>query len=68
MMNTVSTINEYYKTAPILHRSPVLKVVNDKNFGVRPGTMIHKLTEEEEVKTLEEWDEEGRLEAEEEYR
>lgn len=59
MLNTVSTINDYYKAAPDMHQSPMQKVLNEERFGVRPGTKIHNLTPEdddEEMKTLEEWD------------
>jgi hypothetical protein len=59
MLNTVSTINDYYKTAPDMHKSPIQKVLSERDFGIRPGTKIHKLTleeEKEELKTLEEWD------------
>jgi hypothetical protein len=64
MMNTVSTINEYYKAAPDLHRSPMLKVLNDDNFGVRPGTrtQMYKLTEAD----MKAWEEDDRREEEEE--
>jgi hypothetical protein len=58
MLNTVSIINDYYKAAPDM-QSPMQKVLSERDFGVRPGTRIHKLTleeEKEELKTLEEWD------------
>lgn len=59
MLNTVSTITDYYRAAPDMHKSPMQKVLSERDFGVRPGTRIHKLTleeEKEELKTLEEWD------------
>lgn len=59
MLNTVSTINDYYKGAPHMHKSPMEQVLSERDFGIRPGTKIHKLTleeEKEELKTLEEWD------------
>ena len=52
IMNTVSTINGYYSGAPELHRSPMQKVLGENNFGVRPGTKIHKMTPEEEEQLL----------------
>ncbi len=50
ILSTVSTINEYYKAAPDLHRTPMQKVINEDRFGVRPGTKIRvwKMTPEEE--------------------
>jgi hypothetical protein len=70
MLNTVSTINNYYKAAPDMHQSPMQKVLNEERFGVRPGTKtrVHHVMvdEDEEMKTLEEWDaiEEAEREAE----
>ena len=55
ILNTVSTLNEYYKSAPDLHRSPTQKVLAEDNFGVRPGSRIHKLTAEEEEQLLKDW-------------
>ena len=52
ILNTVSTINEYYKAAPELHRTPMQKVYDADNFGVRPGTKIRKMTPEEEEQML----------------
>jgi hypothetical protein len=59
MLNTVGTINDYCKTAPNMHKNPIQKVLSESDFGIRPGTRVHKLTleeEKEELKTLEEWD------------
>ena len=52
ILNTVSTINEYYKAAPELHRTPMQAVYDADNFGVRPGTKMYKLTPEEEEQML----------------
>ena len=60
--NTVSTINEYYKMAPDLHRIPIQKVLDDDRFGIRPGTRIHKLTPEEEEQLLKDWEEDDAAE------
>jgi hypothetical protein len=57
MLRTVGTINEYYKAAPDLHRSPMQKVLTEDRFGVRPGTKIHKMTPEEEEQMLKDWTE-----------
>jgi hypothetical protein len=57
MLNTVSTINEYYKSAPDLHRTPNEKALDFDRLGIRPGTRIHKLTPEEEVALLDEMEE-----------
>lgn len=72
MLNTVSTINDYYKAAPDMHQSPMQKIFREDRFGIRPGTKrnIIKLTpdegEEEEEHTMEEWNaiEEAELDAE----
>lgn len=62
MLNTVSTINEYYKAAPDMHQSPMQKVLSGERFGIRPGTKTrvqhHVMTdgEDKKLKTLEEWD------------
>ena len=71
MLNTVSTINDYYKAAPDMHQSPMQKILGEDRFGIRPGTKaeIHDRqtydNEEEEEHTLEEWDaiEEAELKA-----
>ncbi len=57
MLNTVSTINEYYRAAPEMHQTPMQKVLRVENFGIRPGTKtrVHKMTDED-MRTLEEWD------------
>jgi hypothetical protein len=47
MLSTVGTINEYYKVAPNLHRSPIQKVLSEDRFGIRPGTKTHKPTPED---------------------
>lgn len=57
ILNTVSTINEYYRMAPDLHRTPMQKVLDDDRFGIRPGIRIHKLTPEEEGQLLKDWEE-----------
>jgi IS30 family transposase len=70
MLNTFSTINNYYEAAPDMHQSAMQKVLSEERFGVRPGTktMVHHVMvdEDEEMKTLEEWDaiEEAEREAE----
>ena len=38
MLNTVSTINDYYKAAPEIHQTPMQRVLSEERFGVRPGT------------------------------
>lgn len=63
MLNTVSTINNYYKAAPDYHRTPMQKVLNDDNFGIRPGSRGHKLTLEEEEQMLKDFE---KMDAEEE--
>jgi DNA-binding CsgD family transcriptional regulator len=62
MLSTVGTINEYYKVAPDLHRSPIQKVLSEDRFGVRPGSKIHKLTKEEEEALLKGWEEDDAAE------
>ena len=52
ILNTVSTINEYYSAAPNMHKTPMQKVYDLDNLGVRPGTKIHKMTPEEEEQML----------------
>jgi hypothetical protein len=47
MLSTVSTINEYYKAAPNMHRSSILKALSENDFGIRPGSRGHKMTDEE---------------------
>ena len=54
ILGTVSTINEYHKAAPNMHRSPMQEAINADYFGVRPGTKIHKMTPEEEEQLLKE--------------
>jgi hypothetical protein len=57
ILSTVATINEYYSTAPRLYKSPMQKVLDAENIGIRPGTPIHKMTarqEAEELRLLEE--------------
>lgn len=58
MLNTVSTINDYYKAAPDMHQSPMQKVWREERFGIRPGnkTRVHVMTPDEDMNTLEEWD------------
>jgi hypothetical protein len=56
ILNTVATINEYYSAAPRLHKTPMQAALN--NFGVRPGTKIHKMTPEEEAAEIKAWEEE----------
>jgi hypothetical protein len=64
MLNTVSTINDYYKAAPDMHKSPMEQVLSSDRFGVRPGTRALTQAEMEgeaevageELHTLEEWD------------
>ena len=38
MLNTVVTINDYYKAAPEMHQTPMQRVLSEERFGVRPGT------------------------------
>lgn len=52
ILSTVATINEYYNTAPRLHKSPMEKVLSEDRFGVRPGTPIHKMTPQEEAELM----------------
>jgi hypothetical protein len=47
LLNTVSTINDYYKAAPEMHKNPMEKVLSEREFGVRLGTKIRKLTQAE---------------------
>ena len=65
MLNTVSTINNYYKAAPDMHQSPMEWVLSSNDrFGIRPGTRPRTQAEieaeaiaaGEELHTLEEWD------------
>ena len=62
ILNTVSTINEYYKAAPELHRTPMQAVYDVDRFGIRPGTKIHKMTPEEEEQMLKDWAEDDAAE------
>jgi transposase len=57
MLNTVSTINEYYKTAPDYHKAPMQKVYDADDFGIRPGSRGHKLTPEEEEQMMKDFEE-----------
>ena len=59
IMNTVSTINEYYKMAPELHRTPMQTALGIDNFGVRPGSKVkvYKMTPEEKEAELKAWEE-----------
>ena len=52
ILNTVSTINGYYNAAPEMHKTPMQKVYDLDNLGVRPGTRMHKMTPEEEEQLL----------------
>jgi hypothetical protein len=54
ILNTVSTINEYYSAAPRMHKTPMQAVYNADRFGIRPGARIHnhKMTPEEEERLL----------------
>src|ERR671918_2469966 len=66
MLNTVSTINEYYNAAPSKHISPELQIYENRKFGLRPGTRIKHIPEqtpEEERAELQEMYEEERREA-----
>jgi hypothetical protein len=56
IMNTVSTINGYYNAAPALRRSPMQAALAVDNFGVRPGSRIHKMIPEEEEQLLNDWE------------
>jgi DNA-binding CsgD family transcriptional regulator len=69
IMNTVNTINGYYNAAPALHRSPLQKVFDNDNFGIRPGsrTRIYKMTPEEEEAEFKAWEEEDAKALEEEH-
>ena len=63
ILNTVSTINEYYRAAPMMHKSPVQAAYDVDNLGVRPGTRTIKLTPEEEEAMLREWEEDDTADA-----
>jgi transposase len=52
ILNTVSTLNEYYKAAPTLHQDPMQRVIMDDRIGTRPGTRTRKMTPEEEDQLL----------------
>lgn len=58
ILNTVSTISEYYSAAPRLHKTPMQAALSMDDFGVRPGTKIHKMTPEEEAAEIKVWEEE----------
>ena len=58
ILNTVATINEYYSAAPRLHKTPMQAALSMDDFGVRPGTNIHKMTPEEERAEIKAWEEE----------
>ena len=62
ILNTVSTINEYYSAAPNMHRTPMQAALSADSFGVRPGTKIHKMTPEEEEQLLKDWEEDDAAE------
>jgi hypothetical protein len=62
ILGTVATINEYYKAAPGMHKSPIQAVYDVDRFGVRPGTKIHKLTAKEEEQLLKDWAEDDAAE------
>jgi hypothetical protein len=63
MLNTVSTINDYYKAAPDLHRTPMQKALDVDRFGVRPSSRPpHKLTPKEEEAMLKAWEEDDAAE------
>jgi hypothetical protein len=49
---TVSTLNDYYNAAPSMHRTPMQRAYDVDRFGVRPGTLVHTLTAEEEEQLL----------------
>jgi hypothetical protein len=55
ILGTVATINEYYSAAPKMHKTPMQAAYDVDNFGVRPGTKIHKMTPEEEEQLLKDW-------------
>jgi hypothetical protein len=57
MLNTVGTINDYYKAGPDLHKTPMQQVLSEDRFGVRPGSRSHKLTPEEEEALMKAWEE-----------
>lgn len=63
ILNTVSTLNEYYKSASSLHRSPALEALNADQFGLRPGSRVHKMTPEEEDELLEQMRQDDEAEA-----
>lgn len=52
ILNTVSTLNEYYNAAPTLHQDPMQRVIMDDRIGIRPGTRTRKMTPEEEDQLL----------------
>ena len=60
ILNTVSTLNEYYKAAPTLHQDPMQRVIMDDRIGVRPGTRARKMTPEEEDQLLKDMAEDDR--------
>jgi hypothetical protein len=54
---TVSSLNNYYNAASAMHKTPMQIAAVDRDFGIRPGTKIRKMTPEEEeaeIKALEE--------------
>ena len=65
ILSTVAIINEYYNTAPRLHKSPMQVALSIDNFGVKPGSRTHKLTPEEEAElmALDEQDEAAEIKA-----
>ncbi len=63
ILNTVATLDEYYRAAPDMHRTPAEAAYDVDRFGVRPGTKTHKLTPEEEEQLLKDWQEDDAAEA-----
>ena len=55
ILNTVSTINEYYNAAPVMHKTPMQAALSADRFGIRPGTKIHKMKPEEEEQLFKDW-------------
>lgn len=62
ILGIVATINEYYSTAPRIHKTPMQEALSVDTFGFRPGTKIHKMTLEEEEQILKDWEEDDAAE------
>jgi hypothetical protein len=58
LLGTVGTLNEYLKEGKDLHRTPIQLGYDAERYGIRPGTKVSKISEEE-------FDEQLRMEQEE---